>query len=93
MVDPGMISPQQCQVARTLLGWSQAELAARANVSDATLSRFEREGKVDLIAAIAIRHVMEGAKVEFFQHADGTSGVRLGQGTCSNDGSDGREVN
>ncbi len=93
MVNLGMISPQQCRAARTLLGWSQAELAARANVSAATISRFEREDNADLIAAMAIRRVMEGAKVEFFQHADGTSGIRLGRGTCSQDGSDGREIN
>ena len=36
-----MIAPAQSRAARGLLGWSQAELAERSNLSESTLRNFE----------------------------------------------------
>ena len=37
-----MILPSQCRAARALLGWSQDDLAKKADVSKQTLADFER---------------------------------------------------
>ena len=36
------ISAQQCEIARALMGWSQAELANKAQVTLSTVAKFER---------------------------------------------------
>lgn len=36
------LSPEQCRAARALLGWTQDELAERAEVSRGTVRGFER---------------------------------------------------
>lgn len=93
MVGQQMISPQQCQAARALLGWSQADLATRAEVSRATISRFEKGDSLDLADAIAIRRVMESAAVEFLKKGDGESSIRLAPRACSPGYADGRKTN
>jgi transcriptional regulator with XRE-family HTH domain len=37
-----MITPRQCKAARALLGWTQAELAEKAELTLDTVSRFEQ---------------------------------------------------
>jgi len=70
------MTPDQSRVARGLLDWSQAELAARSNLSESTVRDFEKGRRVPSINNLAaIRRALEVAGVEFI---DGDQpGVRL----------------
>ncbi len=70
------MNPDQSRAARGLLDWSQAELAARSNLSESTVRDFEKGRRVPSINNLAaIRRVLEAAGVEFI---DGNQpGVRL----------------
>ena len=70
------MSPDQSRAARGLLDWSQAELAARSNLSESTIRDFEKGRRVPSINNLAaIRRALEAAGVEFI---DGDQpGVRL----------------
>src|SRR5690242_4201809 len=56
----GMTTPAQIRAARALLGWKQAELAAKAGISTNTLNNIER-GVADpkLSTVNAIRRALE----------------------------------
>ena len=71
-----MTAPAQIRAARALLGWTQADLAAKANVSTNAINSIER-GKADpkLSTINAIRKALEAGGVEF-QDGD-APGVRL----------------
>jgi transcriptional regulator with XRE-family HTH domain len=66
----------QSRAARGLLDWSQAELAARSNLSESTIRDFEKGRRVPSINNLAaVRRALEAAGVEFI---DGDQpGVRL----------------
>lgn len=70
------LSPEQTRAARRLLDWSAIRLAARSNLGEGTIRKFE-EGlcapSVDKLAAI--RAALEAAGVEFTNGA--RPGVRL----------------
>jgi transcriptional regulator with XRE-family HTH domain len=68
--------PDQSRAARGLLDWSQAELAARSNLSESTIRDFEKGRRIPSINNLAaIRRALELAGVEFM---DGDQpGVRL----------------
>jgi predicted transcriptional regulator len=71
-----MTTPAQIRAARALLDWTQADLAAKADISANALIAIER-GKADpkLSTVNAIRRALEKAGVEF---TDGDApGVRL----------------
>jgi transcriptional regulator with XRE-family HTH domain len=70
------MNPDQSRAARGLLDWSQAELAARSNLSESTVRDFEKSRRVPSINNLAaIRRALEVAGVEFI---DGDQpGVRL----------------
>lgn len=52
------ISAEQCRAARALLGWSQTELATKAEVSSSTIADFERGERSPQKKTLAeIRHV------------------------------------
>jgi transcriptional regulator with XRE-family HTH domain len=70
------MTPDQSRAARGLLDWSQAELAARSNLSESTVRDFEKGRRVPSINNLAaIRRALEAAGVEFI---DGDHpGVRL----------------
>jgi transcriptional regulator with XRE-family HTH domain len=70
------MTPDQSRAARGLLDWSQAELAARSNLSESTVRDFEKGRRVPSINNLAaIRRAIEAAGVEFI---DGDQpGVRL----------------
>ena len=60
------ISPAQCRGARGMLGWSQAELAAAAQVSRPTIVDFERGVRVPHAGNLAsIIAALEQAGIEF----------------------------
>jgi transcriptional regulator with XRE-family HTH domain len=70
------MTPDQSRAARGLLDWSQAELAARSNLSESTVRDFEKGRRVPSINNLAaIRRALEAAGVVFI---DGDQpGVRL----------------
>ena len=74
------VSIRQIKAARSLLGWSQEELAETANVSIPTIKRLEaaegllggREATIKKITA-----ALEKAGIGFINENGGGSGVRL----------------
>jgi transcriptional regulator with XRE-family HTH domain len=70
------MTSDQSRAARGLLDWSQAELAARSNLSESTIRDYEKGRRVPSINNLAaIRRALEAAGVEFI---DGDQpGVRL----------------
>ena len=70
------MTPDQSRAARGLLDWSQAELAARSNLSESTIRDFEKGRRIPSIHNLAaVRRALEAAGVEFI---DGNHpGVRL----------------
>jgi len=73
------ISAAQLRAARALLGWSQADLAARVGLSSMTIKRAEGSGKppASPAALAAIRAALEAAGVLFIGQNGGGPGVRL----------------
>ena len=70
------MSPEQCRAARSWLGWTQQQLADRAEVSVSTLRDFEgRRRKPIPNNLAAIRGALEAAGIEF-TNGD-VPGVRL----------------
>ncbi len=60
------LSREQARAARRLLNWSAIRLAARSNLGEGTIRRFEEgvyQPSVDKLAAI--RSALEAAGVEF----------------------------
>ena len=58
--------PELCRAARGLLGWSQEELARRAEVVPATVRGYELGHKVPRRASLsAIRRALEEAGITF----------------------------
>lgn len=70
------MTPDQSRAARGLLDWSQAELAARSNLSESTIRDFEKGRRTPSVNNLAaVRRALEAAGVEFI---DGDQpGVRL----------------
>jgi DNA-binding XRE family transcriptional regulator len=74
------VSIRQVKAARSLLAWSQEELAAAANVSIPTIKRLEAEdgplgGRDE--TGVKIRSALESAGIEFIDEDGGGPGVRL----------------
>jgi hypothetical protein len=74
------VSIRQVKAARSLLAWSQEEMAAAADVSIPTVKRLEAQdgplGGRDETGA-KIRSALEAAGVEFIEENGGGPGVRL----------------
>ena len=74
------VSIRQLKAARALLGWSQEQLAAAAEVSIPTIKRLEaQEGPLGgrNETGIKIRSALESAGVEFIDENGSGPGVRL----------------
>jgi predicted transcriptional regulator len=74
------VSIRQLKAARSLLDWSQEQLAAAAGISIPTIKRLEAQdgplgGRHD--TAKKIRAALEDAGVEFIDENGGGAGVRL----------------
>jgi DNA-binding XRE family transcriptional regulator len=74
------VSTRQVKAARSLLAWSQEDLAAAADVSIPTIKRLEAQdgplgGRDE--TGIKIRSALESAGVEFIQENGDGAGVRL----------------
>ncbi|MGA8937290.1 MAG: helix-turn-helix domain-containing protein [Pseudolabrys sp.] len=80
MVSILKVSIRQLKAARTLIGWSQEELASSADVSLPTIKRLEAaEGWLGgrQTTAHKIRTALEKAGIEFIDENGGGPGVRL----------------
>lgn len=76
------ITPEQCRAARSLLGWSQDDLAAETAISRPTIAEFERGTRTPYPANMAaIFGAFDKAGVAFIDDgaasAGGGAGVRL----------------
>ena len=76
------MTPAQSRAARGLLDWSQAELAAKANLSESTIRDFEKGRRVPTINNLtAIRTALEKAGAQFLDSGD----VAIGPGVALRD--------
>jgi transcriptional regulator with XRE-family HTH domain len=72
------MSPEQSRAARGWLGWSQADLAAKARVSISTVRDFEKGRHMPIAATLdAMRRALTAAGIEFLDEAGSPVGVRL----------------
>jgi len=74
------VSIRQLKAARTLIGWSQEELASAAGISLPTIKRLEAaDGWLGgrQTTADKIRAALEKAGIEFIDENGGGPGVRL----------------
>jgi predicted transcriptional regulator len=74
------VSIRQLKAARSLLDWSQEELATAADVSIPTIKRLEAQdgplgGRNE--TGLKIRSALENAGIEFIDENGGGPGVRL----------------
>lgn len=67
----------QCRMARAALGLGVRDLAAMADVAQATVSRLERGEELKPATIAAIRAALESAGVIFIEENGGGPGVRL----------------
>lgn len=67
----------QCKMARVALGLGVRDLAALAEVAQATVSRLERGEELKPATVETIRAALEAAGVEFIPENGGGAGVRL----------------
>ncbi len=75
-----MISIRQVKAARSLLAWSQDDLASRSGVSKPTIARLETaDGDIGGYAGTRDKIIaaLEAAGVEFIPENGGGAGVRL----------------
>ena len=72
------LTPDQVKAGRELAGWSRLKLAARVNVCDETIRRYERgKGAAATLDLMMVRQILESAGVEFIAENREGSGVRL----------------
>jgi transcriptional regulator with XRE-family HTH domain len=75
------ISIRQIKAARSLLGWSQDDLAERSGISKPTIGRLESQdsktvgGRAETAAALVA--ALEKAGIEFIVENGGGAGVRM----------------
>ena len=73
-----MTTREQCRAARALIGWSRADLAKAAQVSERTITDFERGARSPINASLAaLTRALEEAGVEFIPENGGGPGLRL----------------
>ena len=76
------VSIRQLKAARTLIGWSQEDLANSAGVSLPTVKRLEaKEGWIGGRESTAekLREALQKAGIQFINENGGGPGVRLGK--------------
>ena len=70
--------PSQCRAARSLLDWTQEQLAEASGVSVTAIRNFERGATTPIRANLAaICGALEAAGIEFIDSNGGGPGVRL----------------
>jgi ribosome-binding protein aMBF1 (putative translation factor) len=77
------LTPDQVKAGRELAGWSRLKLAARVNVCDETIRRYERgEGAAATLDLMMVRQILESAGVEFIAENGGKAAARLRKATA-----------
>lgn len=72
------ISAAQCRAARSLLDWTQDQLAKNAQVARATVADFERNFRSPMRQnMVSIQSTLEAAGIEFIQENGGGAGVKF----------------
>ena len=72
------MSPIQCRAARSLLRWTQEDLAGHAEVGIVSVRQFETETVQPRRATLsAMRRALEAAGIVFIEQNGGGPGVRL----------------
>jgi transcriptional regulator with XRE-family HTH domain len=77
MVTMGILTKEQCKMARAALGLGVRELAILAKVSPNTITRFERGESMQERTVDNIKAALENAGVEFIPENGKGPGVRL----------------
>jgi transcriptional regulator with XRE-family HTH domain len=77
-----MVTIRQVKAARSLLGWSQGDLAKASGVSEPTIARLESAESRDHLGGRAetgtkICDALERGGIEFIHENGGGAGVRL----------------
>jgi transcriptional regulator with XRE-family HTH domain len=72
-----MITGTQLRMARSALKWGVRELAAKAKVSPATVTRIESDHPANAATLQSLRAALELGGVEFIPENGGGVGVRL----------------
>jgi transcriptional regulator with XRE-family HTH domain len=74
-----MIDEAQMRAARSLLDWTQADLAEKAGISAPTIKRMEKIGlgRSSMDNVTAVQRALEAAGVVFIPENGGGAGVRL----------------
>lgn len=73
-----MIIPAQLRAARALVGWTQADLAAAAFVSEVSVKNIEKGSTDPRVGTLrALTTALEQAGVQFIPENGGGAGVRL----------------
>ena len=66
IVSSALMSPEQVRAARNWLAWTQAELAAKANVGLSTVKDYEGGRRVPIANNLeALKRALEGAGMKF----------------------------
>ncbi|MGB8841311.1 MAG: transcriptional regulator [Aliidongia sp.] len=77
-----MITPAQCRAARSLIRWSQDDLAANSEVGVAAIRTFEAESASPRRATVAaLQRALEAAGIIFIAENGEGPGVRLRKST------------
>jgi transcriptional regulator with XRE-family HTH domain len=79
-----VLSASQCRAARSLVGWSQDQLASASKVAKATIANFESGKRAPYERTLLdLQQAMEGAGVVFIDEGEaseaGGAGVRMGK--------------
>lgn len=77
-----ILSGAQCRAARALLGWSQDDLAGRADVSRATVNKLEAGRDLSSLALKALRAAFERDGVLFVEDGDTVGGTPASLGVA-----------
>jgi len=78
---PNVMTPNQCRAARVWLGWSQSELARRANISLSTVRDFETGRRTPIANNLAgMRRAIETGGIRMLFDKDGAAVGILCQG-------------
>ncbi|TIW23234.1 MAG: helix-turn-helix transcriptional regulator [Mesorhizobium sp.] len=85
-----LLSAEQVRAARVLLNWSRVRLAAKSNLSEATIIEFENGiRKPNPRNVAAMRRVLEGAGISFT--AEGSPSLARSEGQNSVVATDNRD--